>query len=168
MGTCIYSTRKPTREILLAGITPITVFQVKYAYKPMHTWPGDRYHAANMRLEGRTASLARAAAEYHIEQGNRFFVWGDFEDGDQVFRVKGDLVPSTMHDRAHPPHSEQIGMLFKVNGRWTIEYDCPKHDWNYECTKGNSPAKMCRRCGRTEYVDANQQAAFVAKYPEAA
>ena len=168
MGTLIYSTRKPTREILLAGITPITVFQVKYAYQPTRTWPGDRYHAANMRLEGRTASLAHAAAVYHIEQGNRVFVWGDFEEGDQVFRVKGDLVPSTMHDRAHPPHSEQIGMLFKVNGRWTIEYDCPGHNWNYNASRGDEPAKSCTRCGRFEYVDATLQAEHDAAYPEAA
>jgi hypothetical protein len=144
------------------------VFQVKYAYKPMHTWSGDRYHAANMRLEGRTASLARAAAEHHIKQGNRFFVWGDFEEGDQVFQVKGDLVPSTMHDRAHPPHSEQIGMLFKVNGRWTIEQSCPSHRWHYDASRGGEPAKACLRCGRFEYVDADLQSAHEAQYPEAA
>lgn len=168
MSTCIYSTRKPTREILYMGITPMTVFQVKYAYQPSHTYAGDRYHAANMRMMGRTASQSRAAAEYHIEQGNRVFVWGDFEEGDQVFRVTGDLVPSTMHDHAHPPHSEQIGMLFKVGGRWTIEHDCPGHKWNYDASRGGDPAKACMRCGRFEYVDAALQAEYEEKYPEAA
>ncbi len=168
MGTCIYSTRKPTKEILYMGITPMTVFNVKYAFKPLRTWPGDRYHAANMRLEGRTASQARAAAEYHIEQGNRVFVWGDFEEGAQVFRVKGDLVPTTMHDRAHPPHSELIGTLFKVGGRWTIEQDCPGHSWNYNASRGDEPAKSCTRCGRFEYVDPKLQAEYDEKYPEAA
>lgn len=168
MSTCIYSTRKPTREILLAGITPITVFQVKYAYQPMHTWPGDRYHAASMRLEGRTASLARTAAEYHIEQGNRVFVWGNFEEGAEVFRVKDDLVPSTMHDHAYPPHSEKIGMIFKVDGRWTIEQSCPHHHWSFASSRGNEPAKFCTRCGRSEYVDATLQAEYEEKYPEAA
>ena len=168
MGTYIYSTRKPTREILYMGLTPMTVFTVEYAHKPLRTYPGEYGHAANMRLEGRTASLARAAAEYHIEQGNRVFVWGSFEEGAPVYRVKGDLVPTTMHDRAEPPHSEQIGTLFKVGGRWTIEQDCPGHTWNYKASRGGEPAKACLRCGRFEYVDATLQAEHDVAYPEAA
>ena len=168
MSSYIYSTRKPTREILLAGITPITVFQIKYAYKPLFTYSGERYHAANMRMQGRTASQGRAAAEYHIEQGNRVFVWGDFEEGDPVYRVRGDLVPPTMHDRAEPPHSDKIGTLFKVGGRWTIEQECPGHRWHYNASRGGEPAKACLRCGRFEYVDATLQAEHDVAYPEAA
>jgi hypothetical protein len=157
MGTYVYSTRKPTREILLAGITPVTVFTIEYAYKPLRTWAGDRGHAANMRREGKTASQSHAAAKYHTEQGHEFAVWGGFEDGNPVYRIENGLIPSTVYDTIDfgaRCGAEYIGKLYKVNGRWTIEKECPKHDWNYECTKGNSPAKMCRRCSRTEYVDA--------------
>jgi hypothetical protein len=171
MGTYIYSTRKPTKEILIAGITPVTVFTIEYAYKPLHTWKGDRGHAANMRMQGRVASQSLAAKHHHIEQGHNIVVWGGFEEGNPVYRIEDGLIPSTVNDRGDfgaRCGTEYIGTLYKVAGRWTIEQNCPGHNWNYKVTKGNDAAKMCMRCGRTEYVDADKQAAFVAEYPEAA
>ncbi len=172
MSTSVYSTRKPTKEILYMGITPMTVFTIEFAYQPTRTWPGDHYHAANMRMEGRVAAQALVAAEHHAGQGNNVAVWDGFKEGAPVYRFENGLIPSTVYDTPVLDvrcGTELIGHIYKVGGRWTIEQDCPKHDWNYEgCWRGNEPAKSCTRCGRFEYADAKIQAAHEETYPEAA
>lgn len=168
MGTDVYSTRKPTKEVLFMGITPMTVFTMQDAYRARGPWPGNPDYAPYMRIVGRTASLAKTAAEHHIREGNRVFVYGAFEEGGVVYEVEGDLVPHSCYSSQEPANCKKIGYIFKVGGRWTIEKTCPGHDWNYKASRGDEPAKACTRCGRFEYVDAGLQAEYEEKYPEAA
>ena len=147
MTAYVYSTRKPTREVLIAGITPITIGTLEYAYKPMNTWPGDTYHAQNMRMQGRVASQSHTAAVHHIETtGVRVFAYGGIEDGAPVYEFEGDLVPSYFYDDNGVPNAKQIGTLYKVGRKWTIETTCPSHIFRDATTFGGDALKICKRC----------------------
>lgn len=147
MSAYVFSTRKPTREVLLAGITPITIGTIEYAYKPMHTWPGDRFHASNMRMQGRVASQSHKAAVHHIETtGVRTFAFGGIEDGSQVWEFEGDLVPSYFFDDDGVPNAKLVGTLYKVGRTWTIERSCPEHKMREVTTFAGEKFQSCTRC----------------------
>lgn len=178
MGIYIYSLRKKSKECDLMGIIPVNVISMEYAYKNSQIWPRDPGHRAYMAAVGRTASLSQAAWRHHIkaakaEHGtaNRpfFVVWGGFKEGNPVYETDPGVLPSTQDDTMNLRNAKVIGRLFKVGRRWSIEQDCPDHDWQYDgISKGDFrapgdrmlPARTCKRCGKFEYTDSEIQAQY--------
>jgi hypothetical protein len=148
MGSYVYSTRKPTREVLMDGIVPVTIGTFEYAYKPVRTYPGDGHHAANTRRVGRVASQSHKAAAHHIKvTGVRHFAMGGIVDGAPVYKVQGDLVPSYFYDDSFGGlHADVVGRLYKVGRIWTIEKKCPQHHLTMGGIVDGEPFEICTRC----------------------
>ena len=180
MGTYIYSLRKAHKEARLEGIYPIDVMPLRFAYKLSDPWPGESGYAPYQRMVGRVESQADKAQDHHYDRARNEFgdiedrwfyvsVGGDkdFQEGLRVYRTKN--IPALWCDGGGIPGAEYVGKLFKIGRKWVVSKECPGHVWKEtESHKGHFdpnmpmqwyPARTCKRCDHSEYLDPELEAA---------
>lgn len=178
MGTYVYSLRKSHKEVRLEGIYPIDVMPLRFAYKISNPWPGDYGYASYQRMVGRVESQADKAQDHHYNRARNefgdiddrwFYVClggdKDFEEGMDVFRTKN--IPALWCDGGPIPGAEHVGKLYKIGRKWVVSEKCPGHVWkDTESHLGDfrpdrtewHPARTCKRCDHSEYLDTELEA----------